>query len=230
MYGKHFASMYTGSMIGAGPVVFAVWGFVIANARNGSLELNAKFLAPLIGTTQEEITQAIETLCSTDPESRNKEHEGRRLIKVGQFLYEVPNHERYRLMRNEDDRREYLRIKKQEQRERDKAKAVNKCQQGQQMSTQSEAEPSFLAKKPKSVFQPPDIRQIRAYFLELKLPESQAEAFADHHKARGWKLSKGLPMRDWEAAARTWKRNYSKFNHGAGASPSRPAQKYEIAE
>ena len=30
MYGKHFASMYEGSLYGSGAVVFAVWGYVIA--------------------------------------------------------------------------------------------------------------------------------------------------------------------------------------------------------
>ena len=32
-FGKHFASMYEGSLVGSGPVVFAVMGYVIANQK-----------------------------------------------------------------------------------------------------------------------------------------------------------------------------------------------------
>src|SRR3989338_2531118 len=50
MYGKHFAQTYTGSMFGAGPVVFAVWGYVIANARrDGTVEVNAQLVAAAPG-------------------------------------------------------------------------------------------------------------------------------------------------------------------------------------
>jgi hypothetical protein len=116
MYGKHFASMYTGSMMGAGPVVFAVWGYAISHAVKATVELNPKHLAAALGTTPEAVASAISYLCSPDPDSRNKAEEGRRLIKEGQFQYHVVSHKIYNAIRDQDARREYNRLKMQEAR------------------------------------------------------------------------------------------------------------------
>lgn len=107
-YGRIFESMYKGSMLGAGMGVFAVWPYVIANMRGhpeyGALvELNPGLLAFMIGgCTTADIEAAIGKLCAPDPNSRNKNEEGRRLVKMGQFLYRVVNGG------------EYLRIRKAE--------------------------------------------------------------------------------------------------------------------
>lgn len=102
--------MYEGSMVGAGCHVFAVWGYVISKGHYSSetVELNPKLLAFILGSKEEEITKAIEFLSSPDINSRTKEHEGRRLIKQGEFLYYVPNLKKYRDTFDEDCRREYM--------------------------------------------------------------------------------------------------------------------------
>lgn len=111
MFGKHFASMYEGSMYGAGIAVFAVWGYVIANCNKGSVELNPRKLADTLGGTVEEVVSAIQFLERPDGSSRFKAYDGRRLVKEGEFQFRVPSWEHYRLIRNEDERREYNRKK-----------------------------------------------------------------------------------------------------------------------
>ena len=118
MYGKHFESMYDGSMYGAGIAVFAVWGYVIAHTRRSRVELNPRKLSDTLGGTQEEIVAAIEFLMAPDPNSRHKEREGRRLIKEGEFQYFVPAWEDYQTIRNEDGRREYNRLAQQRSRQK----------------------------------------------------------------------------------------------------------------
>lgn len=120
-YGKHFASMYEGSMIGAGAVVFAVWGYVIATGvpdwKGGlEVELNPKLLGFILGESVEEVAVAIEMLCAPDGESRSKEEGGRRLMRVGQFAYRVVNGAKYRAMRDEERRREANREAQQRKR------------------------------------------------------------------------------------------------------------------
>ena len=115
-FGKLFASCFTGSMYGAGPVVFAVWAYVFANARGSSLELNPALLADVIGSDRESIKSAIEYLCSPDPYSQNPEEEGRRLVHEGAFQYRVVSLDRYRSIHKEEERREYNRLKKREER------------------------------------------------------------------------------------------------------------------
>jgi len=118
MFGKFFATTFTGSMMGSGTDVFAVWGYVIANAQHSQIELNPKLLAAVLGSTPEAMQAAIDVLCAPDPNSRSVEHNGMRLLREGQFAYHVVNHEKYRALRNDDDRREYFRQKKAESRAR----------------------------------------------------------------------------------------------------------------
>jgi len=142
MYGKAFASMYTGSMVGAGPTVFAVWGYVIANTVKSRIEINPTLLAAILGTTPADVQAALDKLQAPDPDSRSGAHDGRRLLKEGAFLYFVPTHEHYRKIATEDDRREYLRVKQAERRSRQHPSTpVNSRQQPSTMSTHTEADP-----------------------------------------------------------------------------------------
>lgn len=121
MYGKHFASMYEGSMVGAGAVVFAVMGYIIANAVpdrtvGTQVELNPKLLAFILGEKEADVAKAIEFLCTPDGNSRTKEEQGRRLVRLGQFSYRVVNGAKYRAMRDEEKRREQNREAKRRER------------------------------------------------------------------------------------------------------------------
>ena len=120
MYGKFFASTFKGSMFGAGPDVFAVWAYTIAHVVDSRVELNPAFVAAVLGTTPDRVQAAIDYLCQPDPSSRNPEHEGRRLIREGQFQYFVVSHELYKRIRNEDERRDYNAQKQRESRARRK--------------------------------------------------------------------------------------------------------------
>jgi len=115
MYGKHFSSMYSGSMVGSGALIFAVMGYVVANMVpdkkvGAQVELNPKLLAAILGEPESDVSKAIDFLCSPDPHSRSKEAEGRRLVKLGEFDYRVVNGAKYRAIRDEEQRRESNRI------------------------------------------------------------------------------------------------------------------------
>jgi hypothetical protein len=122
MYGKAYASTFTGSMFGAGANRHAVWFYCISNSdRDGFVELQPGLVAAAIGMTEDEAVEAIEFLCSPDPNSRSSEESGARLLKTGSFQYQLVNHRRYASFRSYGGRREYLRIKKRESRARLKA-------------------------------------------------------------------------------------------------------------
>jgi hypothetical protein len=123
MYGKLFESTFNGSMLGAGPVVFSVWSYIIAHAQDSMVEVNPVLAGVQIGCSPEEIEAALDWLQQPDPDSRSKEDEGRRIVKTGTFAYRVVNHKHYRTMRTPEDRREYMRRKQRESRARRKAAA-----------------------------------------------------------------------------------------------------------
>lgn len=147
MYGKIYESTFSGSMVGSGSVVFSIWAYVIAHTKPDSMvELNPSLLSAVLGESEEKITEGIKQLCSPDPKSRSKAHEGRRLLPKSEFLFFVPRYKHYHGLRNDEERRQYFREKKREQRERLKACPTgmsNHVQVGQTcppLSTQSESE------------------------------------------------------------------------------------------
>lgn len=116
MFGKFFASTFTGSLFGSGPDVFAVWGYVIANTVDATVELNPHLLSAVLGAPVERVDAAIVFLTQPDPQSRSQASQGRRLIHESAFQYHVVNHDRYRQLRNEEDRRAYNREAKRRER------------------------------------------------------------------------------------------------------------------
>jgi hypothetical protein len=72
----------------------------------------------------------------------------------------------------------------------------------------------------KKIFIKPDVFETTEFFISLGLDEftaqGQACLFMDYYNSNGWKVGKN-PMKDWEAAARSWKNrmnNYSNSNNG----------------
>ncbi len=151
MYGKFFASTFTGSMFGAGPDVFAVWGYVIANTIDATIELNPQFLAAVIGMSEDRVQKAIVLLTSPDPRSRSQHEQGRRLVHESAYQYKVVNHAQYRALRNEEDRRAYNREAKRK--ERAVKRVVNDNTRLSNMSayTEAEAETKTEAEKIKTL-------------------------------------------------------------------------------
>ena len=173
MYGKFHASAFTGSMRGSGPVVFAVWAYVVSNTNQHSvIEINPDVVAFLLGCTPAEVEHAIETLCAPDPKSRCKDNDGRRLLKEGEFQYFVPTHKHYREMKTTEEKREYNRVKKQEERQR-KSNVKRDVKNVNDVNT-SEAEAEALSDSyPES--------------------ESKAEAISKNNNDDGKKVSFSMP-------------------------------------
>lgn len=126
-YGKLFSSLYTGSMIGAGAVPFALMPYIISNANpdrthGGYIELNPVLLSAIIGVSEKEIEEGIEFLCAPDPKSRTPDEDGRRLIQISPFAYRVVNYAKYKAIRDEEDRREQNRLSQETFRKKKKLK------------------------------------------------------------------------------------------------------------
>ena len=110
MYGKAFASMYEGSMFGAGMNVFAVWNWVLAVCdQDGLVNINPPVVAVTLGGTVEEVQSALDYLTDTDENSRSDAEDGRRLLRIKGPCYKVVNHAHYAKLRTAVDRREYKR-------------------------------------------------------------------------------------------------------------------------
>lgn len=107
MFGKFFASTWTGSMCGAGAHVFSVWAYALSTSdADGCVELNPAFMAPIIGMSRDDVQRALDYLLSPDPMSRSQEEGGRRLMPDGAFQYKIVTYPKYRAIRNEEARKD----------------------------------------------------------------------------------------------------------------------------
>lgn len=198
MFGKFFASAFTGSMMGAGPVVFAVWAYALANSsQDGEVELNPRLLAILIGTLEADVQTAIDYLLEEDNRSRSKAHDGRRLLKLGEFSYSIVNHAAYRGIANEAERRTYLKHKKREERCQHLSTSVNNGQHLSTMSTHTEAEAEVesdtdtKAKIKKKRTAAPQRKQAVAL---IDFPVIWSEARKESHYGKPWFIPKNSPQ------------------------------------
>jgi hypothetical protein len=106
---------------------------------------------------------------------------------------------------------------------------LNACSPGSGVSAEaSTPSPSFLSpseqKKAggRSMVGIPSLDEAINHGLSIGLTREDCEAFFDHHSARGWRYKPGLPMRDYKAALRTWKRNAARFAKADDDTPSKP--------
>lgn len=60
---------------------------------------------------------------------------------------------------------------------------------------------NMVGKPPR--FSVPTVEEVAAYCRERR-NGIDAQQFVDYYTANGWKVGKGLPMKDWKAAVRTW--------------------------
>jgi hypothetical protein len=182
MFGKHFERMYQGSMRGAGADVFAVWGYAISHARPDSLvEMNSEIVAFLIGMPQQRVEKALEFLQSPDPKSRNKEYEGRRMVKRGEFEYFLPSLAYYRGVKSLEDLREYNRVKQRESRERRK---------GFVETEESETEVEGVKTNGEKRSATPELEEVKLMFAKSGGTPEEAEKFFNFYSSKGWMVGK----------------------------------------
>lgn len=58
---------------------------------------------------------------------------------------------------------------------------------------------------------PPELQNVKVFFIEKKATEIDAEKFYNHFQSNGWLVGGKSKMKDWKAAARNWILNSEKF-------------------
>lgn len=77
--------------------------------------------------------------------------------------------------------------------------------------------------QPSTRFYVPAVEDIAAY-CEERNNGIDAEKFFDYYERQGWRLSNNKPMKDWQAAVRTWERNERSRANAAEDSKSKGRQ------
>lgn len=119
MFGKIFTRLWHATLYGQ-PVNQLVFIYLICHAdSSGTVEVVPEAIAGDTGLPLEAVTTALEFLEQPDPRSSSPEHEGRRIVRIGTgCMWHVVNYEKYRGMRDADDRRRQTRESVRRHRER----------------------------------------------------------------------------------------------------------------
>ena len=139
------------------------------------------------------------------------------MIEIVDDMMMISNWEKYQSVDRLSEIREYNRLAKQRQRE--KQKALSMTSQGQ-VNTDIDKEEEVEEEVDKEIkereedkrnkvriihFTPPTLQEVRSYCAERK-NMVDPEHFLDYYEARGWILSNGKKCRDWKACVRTWEK------------------------
>lgn len=134
---KLFSSIISSSIWRASKDTKVVWITMLAMCdKEGEVWASVGGLADMARVTREECQKALEELLAPDPDSRTKEHEGRRL-EVIDGGWRVLNYRKYRELGRGEDRREYFAEQKRAKRAEQKSTMSTPCPQ---MSPIAEAE------------------------------------------------------------------------------------------
>ncbi|HEU4344089.1 MAG TPA: hypothetical protein VFU31_21245, partial [Candidatus Binatia bacterium] len=134
------------------------------------MELNPRMVAFQIGKcSEEEVALQVLEFEKPDPESRSKEEEGRKLIRLSPYLYRVVNGAHYDKMKREEDRREYNRTRLKEIRKADRAA--------------QEVNPDTATKKVGQKFRKPAFEELKLIGAKIGLPDEEVTKFFNYYEA-----------------------------------------------
>jgi hypothetical protein len=112
MYGKLFASIFDGSLYGHFPGTVVMMALIALADERGEVDMTPEKLAAATAFPLDIVRAGIEYLSQPDPRSRSREMEGRRIVLIDperSWGWRLVNHAKYRAIRSEENRREYMR-------------------------------------------------------------------------------------------------------------------------
>lgn len=203
MFGKVFASLWEGSMVGHADEQL-VFVYMLANCdRDGVVDKTQEVIAALTGITLERVRAAVVTLESPDPRSRTPDLEGRRIVRMDDHRdwgWVIVNRQKYRAMIDEDVRREQTRERVRRSREHYRNAPLRSVTLGNALCAQSEDRGQSTEKKePKHLSASADARRDWTEFFESNVwphrPRKGAPGpyASESHKAAAARWSKIEP-------------------------------------
>jgi hypothetical protein len=108
MFGKVYASLYQGTLRGKAHPILVFTNLLATCDRLGNVDKHPRAIAEEVGLSLEETQAAITYLEAKDPESRSREMDGRRIVRLDDHRawgWRIVNYVKYRALRDTDERR-----------------------------------------------------------------------------------------------------------------------------
>jgi hypothetical protein len=114
-----FKSIFDGSLYGQFEPTVVFMAMLVIAEREGIVDMTRQAIAARCGFPLEIVERGISELEKPDPQSRTPDEDGRRIIRLEDtrdWGWRITNYEKYEKIRSAEERREYFRLKKREQR------------------------------------------------------------------------------------------------------------------
>ena len=207
---KLFSEIVTSSIWSEDNATRIVWITMLAlKDKDGYVPAALPGLANAARVTIAECEASIQKLEAPDKYSRSTANDGRRIEKVdGGWL--VLNH--YKFRDNLSDNPIAIAARERQRRHREKLLESEVCDKGVTKSVTrcdpvSVLSPSLSSSSKKEggggCFQKPTPEAVTEYAKSIGF-DLDGQAFVDFYASKGWMVGKS-PMKDWQAAVRTWK-------------------------
>jgi len=111
MYGKIFDTIFGSSIMEEDIETRYIWMCMLTIAdKEGFVDESIPALARRFNVPQDAMSSTIDKLLAPDPSSRTPEQDGRRIEPIREtYGWKIINYEKYRGIRDEDERRDYMR-------------------------------------------------------------------------------------------------------------------------
>jgi hypothetical protein len=165
-----FKTIFDGSLYGQFEPTVVFMAMLVIAEREGIVDMTPQAIAARCGFPVEVVLRGIAELEKPDPLSRTPDEEGRRIIRLEDtrsWGWRITNYEKYEKIRSAEERREYFRLKKQEQRA--------KARQSTDVHTVHQGPPPNLHPNPKT--QPERIQNQRALKTLSEIGEETMPGF-----------------------------------------------------
>ena len=114
-----FKSIFDGSLYGQFEPTVVFMAMLVIAEREGIVDMTPQAIAARCGYPLDIVLRGIAELEKPDRLSRTPDEEGRRIIRLEEnreWGWRITNYEKYEKIRSAEERREYFRLKKREQR------------------------------------------------------------------------------------------------------------------
>lgn len=162
----------------------------LCDFRTGIVDMTRTAMARRLNVPLELLNDCIEKLESPDPSSRDKENDGRRLVRLDEHRdwgWKIVNWEKYDKIR--------ARASNAERAARYRDKHANNGKPETEAGQQQPPEPSWTK---------PDKNELLFAAEKMGLPSSEVEKFWNFYEAKGWMIGKNK-MRSPNHALANWK-------------------------
>jgi hypothetical protein len=132
VYVKMFKSIFDGSLYGQFEPTVVFMAMLVIAEREGIVDMTIPAIAARCGYPEDIVRRGIAELEKPDPQSRTPDEEGRRIIRLEEtrdWGWRITNYEKYEKIRSAEERREYFKLKKREQRAKASTESVHTVHQ-----------------------------------------------------------------------------------------------------